>query len=149
MSKIIFFNMNGCGHCARMKKQLDPYIQSGMVELVDAKNAGGRFDGFPAFEYNGKSAVGAMDVEALFAKLGFSHPGASAGPKATRQQPRENYGCGGGAVTSPIHENYGCGGGAVTTPIHESFGHTVSHGNYNNYARYHSQNKGYARGGDL
>lgn len=123
MSKIIFFNMNGCGHCARMKKQLDPYIQSGMVELVDAREAGGRFDGFPAFEYNGKSAVGAMEVEALFAKLGF-----------TGHQSRENYGCG-GAVT--------------TTPIHENFGHTVSNGNYNNYARYHSQNKGYARGGDL
>lgn len=127
MSKIIFYNMNGCGHCNRMKIKLDSYIKSGMVELVDAQQAGGKFDGFPAFEYNGKSAVGAMEVEALFAKLGVSG-------HQQQQQTRENY---------------GCGGDPQPTPITESFGHSVSNGNYNNYARYGSQNRGYARVGDL
>ena len=62
-----------CGHCINAEQLLAPQIQSGIIEKLDAKQAPeGKFRGFPAFEYKGKTSMGLpKSFEDLAAKLNF------------------------------------------------------------------------------
>ena len=73
-NNITFYSMDGCGHCKSTQKALAKEIASGKVTLKDASEAKpGLFQGFPAFECNGKTHLGAVPSYAvLVEKLGMS-----------------------------------------------------------------------------
>ena len=92
---ITFYSMNGCGHCLKAKKALAKEIASGKVTLKDASEASGKFLGYPAFECNGKTHLGAVQsYAALLEKLGMSenyiHPQAQRA-QAQRAQAQAQY----------------------------------------------------------
>ena len=51
---IVFFEMQGCGHCVRSKQVLADAIAQGLVVVKPASEAGSWAKGFPAFKVNGK-----------------------------------------------------------------------------------------------
>jgi|SaaInlV_125m_DNA_1040241.scaffolds.fasta_scaffold210188_1 hypothetical protein len=59
---IIFYEMNGCGHCITSKKALKPEIDSGLIIVKPASEAGPWANGFPAFinTKSGKTHLGAV-----------------------------------------------------------------------------------------
>lgn len=70
-----------CGFCVKAEALLAPQIASGDIVKKPASEAKGKFNGFPAFEYNGKTHTGCpQSFEHLSKKLGYSkeryhHPG--------------------------------------------------------------------------
>jgi glutaredoxin len=72
---ILFFYMNGCGHCENMKNMLGDLIASGLVSLLPASQAPQGVQGFPHFEsrVTGQSHTGGTsNVKELFDKLGHT-----------------------------------------------------------------------------
>ena len=79
---ITFYSMGKrCGFCVKAEALLAPQIASGDIVKKPASEAKGKFNGFPAFEYNGKTHTGCpQSFEHLSKKLGYSkeryhHPG--------------------------------------------------------------------------
>ena len=67
---VIFYEMTGCGFCVKSKEALANEINSGLVQVKPASEAGGKFNGFPAFEntLNGKVHLGAVNSYAELAE---------------------------------------------------------------------------------
>jgi glutaredoxin len=59
-SKIIFFNMEGCGFCKKAKDMLNSHIQNGDIVLKPHTEADSHCSGFPCFENSntGKKHLG-------------------------------------------------------------------------------------------
>ena len=57
------YEMAGCVFCERSKQALENEINSGLVVVKPASEAGGRFNGYPAFEntLNGRVHLGAVN----------------------------------------------------------------------------------------
>ena len=73
--EIIFYSMPGCGFCVKSKELLKPQIDSGKIIQKPSSEAGGKFNGFPAFESKktGKTHTGLpQSYEQLVKKLGHS-----------------------------------------------------------------------------
>jgi glutaredoxin len=78
---IIFYEMNGCGHCENAKKTLAENIANGQITVKPHTAAGIKAPGFPAFESvkTGSMSLGApSSYTELLEKLGmvenFHHP---------------------------------------------------------------------------
>ena len=72
---VIFYEMQGCGHCHSAKKALANEIASGLVVIKPSSDANGQFQGFPAFvdSITGNSHLGAVrSYSELANKLGMS-----------------------------------------------------------------------------
>ena len=73
---IIFYSMgSACGFCVKAESMLKPQIDSGEVVKKSASEAGGKFNGFPAFESTetGKTHTGLpQSYEQLAKKLGHA-----------------------------------------------------------------------------
>lgn len=68
---IVFFEMQGCGHCVRSKQVLADVIAQGLVVVKPASEAPEFAKGFPAFlsESNGKTHLGAVSSYEELCKL--------------------------------------------------------------------------------
>jgi len=73
MNVIIFYSMGArCGHCVAAENALKEQIDSGKIIKKDASEANGKFQGFPAFECDGKTHMGGVpSYETLLEKLGL------------------------------------------------------------------------------
>jgi hypothetical protein len=72
---ITFYSMGaGCGFCVKAEQMLAPQIKSGVIVKRNASEAPqGKFQGFPAFEYNGATHMGLpKSFEELAGKLNFT-----------------------------------------------------------------------------
>ena len=87
---IVFYSMGSrCGYCVKAETLLKPQIQSGEIVKKPASEAGGKFNGFPAFESKktGKTSMGCPNsYEHLAKKLGHTE-GYSSGKSGDHHNP--------------------------------------------------------------
>jgi glutaredoxin len=85
--KVKFYNMQGCGFCAKAMEMLRELIESGVVDVVPHTEAPSDVRGFPHFELNGASHSGLPESpEALMSKLKASGPVEHYGPTRGMQR---------------------------------------------------------------